>query len=101
MLLFPHLFLGTRHVSPRPSIMLDPKKLNKSPLNLSCNVYHCSSVLKLSSKQDVRGTKIEIPATGTTQVKTQANVSLKQDKVTIKGLQANVTVPKVINSLTE
>ncbi|XP_039176154.1 transmembrane protein KIAA1109 homolog isoform X4 [Crotalus tigris] len=49
----------------------------------------------LSSKQDVRGTKIETPATGTTQVKTQANVSLKQDKVTIKGLQANVTVPKV------
>ncbi|XP_032080336.1 transmembrane protein KIAA1109 homolog isoform X8 [Thamnophis elegans] len=49
----------------------------------------------LSSKQDVRGTKIETPATGTTQVKTQANVSLKQDNVTIKGLQANVTVPKV------
>lgn len=61
----------------------------------------CSSVFKLSSKQDVRGTKIETPATGTTQVKTQANVSLKQDNVTIKGLQANVTVPKVINSLTE
>uniref|UniRef100_A0A670YM29 Bridge-like lipid transfer protein family member 1 n=1 Tax=Pseudonaja textilis TaxID=8673 RepID=A0A670YM29_PSETE len=49
----------------------------------------------LSSKQDVRGTKIETPATGTTQVKTQANVFLKQDNVTIKGLQANVTVPKV------
>ncbi|XP_032080330.1 transmembrane protein KIAA1109 homolog isoform X3 [Thamnophis elegans] len=47
------------------------------------------------SENDVRGTKIETPATGTTQVKTQANVSLKQDNVTIKGLQANVTVPKV------
>ncbi|KAJ6668797.1 hypothetical protein lerEdw1_012281 [Lerista edwardsae] len=49
----------------------------------------------LSSKQDVRATKIETPATGTTQVKTQTNLSLKQDNVTIKGLQANVTLPKV------
>ncbi|KAF7252839.1 hypothetical protein EYD10_01996 [Varanus komodoensis] len=49
----------------------------------------------LSSKQDVRGTKIETPATGTTQAKTQTHLSLKQDNVTIKGLQANVTLPKV------
>nr|XP_056711844.1 bridge-like lipid transfer protein family member 1 [Euleptes europaea] len=49
----------------------------------------------LSSKQDVRGSKLETPATGTTQVKTQTNLSLKQDNVTIKGLQANVTLPKV------
>ncbi|XP_062839680.1 bridge-like lipid transfer protein family member 1 isoform X4 [Anolis carolinensis] len=49
----------------------------------------------LSSKQDVRGTKIETPATGTTQIKTQTNISAKQENVTIKGLQANVTLPKV------
>lgn len=99
--MFPCLLFGTRHVSPRPNITLNPKQLNISSLNLNCNMYYCSSVLKLSSKQDVRGTKIETPATATTQVKTQANVSLKQDNVTIKGLQANVTIPKVINSLTQ
>ncbi|KAM7167896.1 bridge-like lipid transfer protein family member 1 isoform 1-T3 [Macrochelys suwanniensis] len=50
----------------------------------------------LSSKQDVRGTKTENPATGTTnQGQAQTNLSLKQDNVKIKGLQANVTIPKV------
>jgi len=51
---------------------------------------------KLSSKQDIRGTKIDATTTGTTnQGPAQTNLSLKQDNVTIKGLQANVTVPKV------
>ncbi|XP_063271495.1 bridge-like lipid transfer protein family member 1 isoform X3 [Prinia subflava] len=50
----------------------------------------------LSSKQDIRGTKIDATTTGTTnQGPAQTSLSLKQDNVTIKGLQANVTVPKV------
>ncbi|KAJ7406763.1 hypothetical protein WISP_131579 [Willisornis vidua] len=50
----------------------------------------------LSSKQDIRGTKIDTTTTGTTnQGPAQTSLSLKQDNVTIKGLQANVTVPKV------
>uniref|UniRef100_A0A8D0GV76 Bridge-like lipid transfer protein family member 1 middle region domain-containing protein n=1 Tax=Sphenodon punctatus TaxID=8508 RepID=A0A8D0GV76_SPHPU len=50
----------------------------------------------LSSKQDVRGTKLENPTTGTThQGQAQTNLSLKQDNVKIKGLQANVSIPKV------
>ncbi|XP_028932278.1 transmembrane protein KIAA1109 homolog isoform X4 [Ornithorhynchus anatinus] len=52
----------------------------------------------LSSKPDVRGTKPEQPTTGTAtanQGQAQTNLSLKQDNVTIKGLQANVTIPKV------
>jgi len=51
---------------------------------------------KLSSKQDIRGTKIDTTTTGTTnQGPAQTSLSVKQDNVTIKGLQANVTVPKV------
>ncbi|ELW62631.1 hypothetical protein TREES_T100015065 [Tupaia chinensis] len=50
----------------------------------------------LSSKQDVRGTKTEPPTIGTTnQGQAQTNLTMKQDNVTIKGLQANVSIPKV------
>ncbi|XP_014640029.1 PREDICTED: uncharacterized protein KIAA1109 homolog isoform X2 [Ceratotherium simum simum] len=50
----------------------------------------------LSSKQDIRGTKTEHPTIGTTnQGQTQTNLTMKQDNVTIKGLQANVSIPKV------
>nr|XP_060511804.1 bridge-like lipid transfer protein family member 1 [Panthera onca] len=50
----------------------------------------------LSSKQDVRGTKTEHTTIGTTnQGQAQTNLIMKQDNVTIKGLQANVSIPKV------
>ncbi|XP_072481304.1 bridge-like lipid transfer protein family member 1 isoform X3 [Notamacropus eugenii] len=50
----------------------------------------------LSSKQDIRGTKTEHPTTGhVNQGQAQTNLVSKQDNVTIKGLQANVSVPKV------
>ncbi|KAH0511099.1 hypothetical protein LTLLF_152015 [Microtus ochrogaster] len=50
----------------------------------------------LSPKQDVRGTKTEQPVIGTTnQGQIQTNATTKQDNVTIKGLQANVSIPKV------
>ncbi|XP_006866349.1 PREDICTED: uncharacterized protein KIAA1109 homolog [Chrysochloris asiatica] len=50
----------------------------------------------LSSKQDVRGMKTEHPTIGTTnQGQAQTNLTVKQDNVTIKGLQANVSIPKV------
>uniref|UniRef100_A0A8C0XEF4 Bridge-like lipid transfer protein family member 1 C-terminal domain-containing protein n=1 Tax=Castor canadensis TaxID=51338 RepID=A0A8C0XEF4_CASCN len=50
----------------------------------------------LSSKQDVRGTKAEHLTIGTTnQGQVQTNLVTKQDNVTIKGLQANVSIPKV------
>ncbi|OBS63792.1 hypothetical protein A6R68_07670, partial [Neotoma lepida] len=50
----------------------------------------------LSPKQDVRGPKTEHPVIGTTnQGQIQTNVTTKQDNVTIKGLQANVSIPKV------
>nr|XP_023416125.1 uncharacterized protein KIAA1109 homolog [Cavia porcellus] len=50
----------------------------------------------LSSKQDIRGTKTEPPPIGTTnQGQAQTNLTVKQDNVTIKGLQANVSIPKV------
>ncbi|XP_054419437.1 bridge-like lipid transfer protein family member 1 isoform X3 [Pteronotus mesoamericanus] len=50
----------------------------------------------LSSRQDVRGTKAEHPAMGTThEGQTQTSLTMKQDSVTIKGLQANVSVPKI------
>ncbi|MBZ3874504.1 hypothetical protein SUZIE_128270 [Sciurus carolinensis] len=50
----------------------------------------------LSSKQDVRGTKTEHPSIGTTNPgQAQTNLIMKQDNVTIKGLQANVSIPKV------
>ncbi|KAK2498556.1 hypothetical protein MC885_009049 [Smutsia gigantea] len=50
----------------------------------------------LSSKQDIRGTKTEHPPLGTTnQGQAQTNLTMKQDNVTIKGLQANVSIPKV------
>ncbi|XP_075785952.1 bridge-like lipid transfer protein family member 1 isoform X10 [Pelodiscus sinensis] len=50
----------------------------------------------LFSKQDIRSVKTETLPTGTTnQGQAQTNLSLKQDNVTIKGLQANVTIPKV------
>lgn len=54
----------------------------------------------MSSKQDVRATKTEHPPLGTTnQGQAQTNLITKQDNVTIKGLQANVSIPKVkINS---
>lgn len=53
---------------------------------------------QLSPKQDVRGTKTEHPVIGTTnQGQIQTNVTTKQDNVTIKGLQANVSIPKVIS----
>lgn len=54
------------------------------------------NISKLSSKQDVRGTKTEHPTIGTTnQGQAQTNFTVKQDNVTIKGLQANVSIPKV------
>ena len=57
---------------------------------------------QLSPKQDVRGTKTEHPVIGTTnQGQIQTNVTTKQDNVTIKGLQANVSIPKVILSFSE
>uniref|UniRef100_A0A2K6G670 Bridge-like lipid transfer protein family member 1 n=1 Tax=Propithecus coquereli TaxID=379532 RepID=A0A2K6G670_PROCO len=47
----------------------------------------------LSSKQDVRGTKTEHPMIGTTnQGQAQTNLTMKQDNVTIKGLQTNVNI---------
>nr|XP_045737699.1 bridge-like lipid transfer protein family member 1 [Mirounga angustirostris] len=50
----------------------------------------------LSSKPDVRGTKTEHATIGTTnQGQAQTNLVMKQDNVTIKGLQANVSIPKV------
>ncbi|XP_053786566.1 bridge-like lipid transfer protein family member 1 isoform X6 [Desmodus rotundus] len=50
----------------------------------------------LSSKQDIRGTKPEHPALGTThEGQTQTSLTVKQDSVTIKGLQANVSIPKI------
>ncbi|XP_023376197.1 uncharacterized protein KIAA1109 homolog [Pteropus vampyrus] len=52
----------------------------------------------LSSKQDVRATKTEHSTVGTTQrgpAQTNLNLTAKQDNVTIKGLQANVSIPKV------
>lgn len=59
-------------------------------------INYFSPLFKLSSKQDIRGTKIDTTTTGATnQGPAQTNLSLKQDNVTIKGLQANVTVPKV------
>ncbi|KAJ8780452.1 hypothetical protein J1605_011716 [Eschrichtius robustus] len=50
----------------------------------------------LSSKQDVRGTKTEHSTIGmTNQGQAQTTLIMKQDNVTIKGLQANVSIPKV------
>ncbi|XP_060035101.1 bridge-like lipid transfer protein family member 1 isoform X6 [Erinaceus europaeus] len=50
----------------------------------------------LSSKQDVRGAKTEHPPIGTTnQGQAQTSLIAKQENVTIKGLQANVSIPKV------
>ncbi|XP_054546358.1 bridge-like lipid transfer protein family member 1 isoform X3 [Talpa occidentalis] len=51
----------------------------------------------LSSKQDIRGTKTEHPTPlgTTTQGPAQTPLSRKQDSVTIRGLQANVSIPKV------
>ncbi|TKC49630.1 hypothetical protein EI555_007878, partial [Monodon monoceros] len=47
----------------------------------------------LSSKQDVRGTKTEHSTIGmTNQGQAQTNLTMKQDNVTIKGLQANVNL---------
>ncbi|KAB0396757.1 hypothetical protein E2I00_015079, partial [Balaenoptera physalus] len=47
----------------------------------------------LSSKQDVRGTKTEHSTIGmTNQGQAQTNLIMKQDNVTIKGLQANVNL---------
>lgn len=73
------------------------------------NVWRIISTqsFQLSPKQDVRGTKTEQPVIGTTnQGQIQTNVTTKQDttkqdNVTIKGLQANVSIPKVTLSFSE
>ncbi|XP_036089345.1 transmembrane protein KIAA1109 homolog isoform X3 [Rousettus aegyptiacus] len=50
----------------------------------------------LSSKQDVRGTKTEHSTVGTTRpAPAQTDLAGKQGNVTIRGLQANVSIPKV------
>ncbi|KAG8511214.1 Transmembrane protein, partial [Galemys pyrenaicus] len=52
---------------------------------------------QLSSKQDVRGTKTEHPPTlgTTTHGQAQTPLTRKQDGVTVRGLQASVSIPKV------
>lgn len=55
-----------------------------------------SLCFQLSSKQDVRGTKTEHSTVGTTRpAPAQTDLAGKQGNVTIRGLQANVSVPKV------
>ena len=66
---------------------------------LENNFVQC---FQLSPKQDIRGTKSEHPMIGTTnQGQIHTNATTKQDNVTIKGLQANVSIPKVKLSFSE
>lgn len=69
---------------------------------MKCLENNSTQSFQLSPKQDVRGPKTEHPVIGTTNHgQIQTNVTTKQDNVTIKGLQANVSIPKVMLNFSE
>ncbi|XP_075472009.1 bridge-like lipid transfer protein family member 1 isoform X4 [Ascaphus truei] len=83
-------FTSTRH----PAAIVDD--LHAKVLTEAVQNSKTTFSENMSSKQDTKLSKPENPATGTTnQGQAQNKPSLKQDNVKIKGLQANVTVPKV------
>ncbi|XP_069098559.1 bridge-like lipid transfer protein family member 1 isoform X3 [Pleurodeles waltl] len=83
-------FTSTRH----PAAIVDD--LHTKVLSEAVQISKSTFSENLSPKPDVRGSKIENPATGTTnQGQTLVNAPPKQECVKIKGLQANVTVPKI------
>ncbi|XP_069487254.1 bridge-like lipid transfer protein family member 1 isoform X10 [Ambystoma mexicanum] len=83
-------FTSTRH----PASIVDD--LHTKVLSEAVQNSKTTFSENLSPKPDGRGSKVENPANGTAnQGPTQTNLPPKQECVKIKGLQANVTIPKI------